>query len=62
MHCPHTLDSALLLIYFYDIKKFREFSPNKSWKRLDSNPGKLGEKRKRYLCAMLTPYISATLC
>ena len=27
----------------------------KVWERRDSNPGLLGEKRKRYLCAMLPP-------
>ena len=27
----------------------------KSWQSWDSNPGQLGEKRKRYLCAMLPP-------
>ena len=29
--------------------------PKKSWERRESNPGQLGEKRKRYLCAMPTP-------
>ena len=30
-------------------------SREKSWLSRDSNPGPLGEKRERYLCAMQTP-------
>jgi hypothetical protein len=39
-----------------DIKKF-------SWKRpvRESNPGRQGGKRERYLCAMPTPYINMLL-
>ena len=28
-----------------------------SWKRQESNPGPLGEKRERYLCSMQLPII-----
>ena len=41
----HTLSSAQLSINLYGIK-------NKSWECWESNPDRLGEKRKRYLCAM----------
>ena len=31
-------------------------SPKKSWERRETNPGLVGEKRKRYLCGMPTPH------
>ena len=32
-----------------------------SWERLESNPGRLGAKRERYLCAMPTPHFDLDL-
>ena len=38
-----------------------QISLKKSWKRQESNPGRLGEKQECYLCAMPTPHVLVSL-
>ena len=59
MHCPHTKQCIAVnkSLRHQEIRnsKSKIRNPKISWERQESNPGRLGEKRERYLCAMPTP-------
>ena len=57
MHCPHTKQCTAVDKY---LRHQEILNLKKSWERRESNPGRLGVKRERYLSILCRPPIVKT--